>query len=258
MYTGNVPRNLLVNRNAPPFDNPELRRAMSLSIDHQTFIDILGEGKGDNGGVMQPPPSGLWGMPAEMLRTLPGYDPHVAKNRAEGRRIMEKLGYGPNKRLPVTVATRNLAPYRDPAVIMIDQLKEVYIDGELNPIDTTQWYPMLTRKDYKVAVNITETEVDDPDPVLHENYVCGAQRNYTGYCNPEVDKLVERQSTESDIEKRKRLVWEIERKLAEDDARPILFYLQNANCSRPQLKGLTTMANSIYNSWRFEDIWLDK
>jgi peptide/nickel transport system substrate-binding protein len=181
----------------------------------------------------------------------------VAKNRAEGRGIMEKLGYGPGKRLPITVSTRNLAPYRDPAVIMIDQLKEVYIDGELNPIDTTQWYPMLMRKDYKVALNVTETEVDDPDPVLHENYVCGAQRNYTGYCNPEVDKLVERQSTESDIEKRKRLVWEIERKLAEDDARPILFYLQNANCWRPQLKGLMTMANSIYNSWRFEDLWLD-
>ena len=30
---------------------------------------------------------------------------------------------------------------------------------------------------------------------------------------------------------RRRLVWEIERKPAEDDARPILFYLQNANCS---------------------------
>jgi len=146
MYTGNVPRNLLVNRNAPPFDKPDLRRAMSLSIDHQVFIDILGEGKGDIGGVMQPPPSGVWGMPSEMLRALPGYDPDVAKSRAEGRRLMEKLGYGPNKRLPVTVATRNLAPYRDPAVIMIDQLKQVYIDGELNPIDTTQWYPMLTAR----------------------------------------------------------------------------------------------------------------
>ena len=33
----------------------------------------------------------------------------------------------PNKRVSVTVATRNLAPYRDPAVIMIDQLKQVYI-----------------------------------------------------------------------------------------------------------------------------------
>ena len=37
----------------------------------------------------------------------------------------------------------------------------------------------------------------------------------------------------------------------------ILFYLQNANCWRPRLHGLTTMANSIYNSWRFEDLWLD-
>ena len=53
-------------------------------------------------------------------------------------------------------------------------------------------------------------------------------------------------------------MWEVERKLAEDDARPILFYLQNANCARPRLHGLTTMANSIYNSWRFEDLWLDK
>jgi len=256
--TGNVPRNLLVNQNVPPFDKPELRRAMSLSLDRQAFIDILGEGKGSPGGVMQPPPSGLWGMPADMLATLPGYDPDVAKNRTEARRIMEKLGYGPDKRLSVTVSTRNTAPYRDPAVILISQLKEIYIDAELNPIDTTQWYPMLLRKDYKIGVNITETAVDDPDPAFYENYVCGAQRNYTGYCNAEVDKLVDRQSAESDLEKRKRLVWEIERKLAADDARPILFYLQAANCWKSQIKGLIVMANSIYNGNRFEDVRLDK
>ena len=64
-------------------------------------------------------------MPRDMLRTLPGYDPDVAKNRAQARRIMEKLGYGPNKRLGVTVSTRNTAGYRDPAVIAIDQMKEI-------------------------------------------------------------------------------------------------------------------------------------
>jgi hypothetical protein len=31
----------------------------------------------------------------------------VAKNRAEARAIMEKLGYGANRRLAVTVSTRN-------------------------------------------------------------------------------------------------------------------------------------------------------
>src|SRR6202022_2416565 len=37
----NFPRTLLVNRNASPFDNPVLRRAMALSLDHQAFIDII-------------------------------------------------------------------------------------------------------------------------------------------------------------------------------------------------------------------------
>jgi peptide/nickel transport system substrate-binding protein len=258
LQIGNVPRNLLVNPSVPPFDNPELRHAITLTLDRQAFIDILGEGQGKVGGVLQPPPDGLWGLPPEMLKTLTGYDPDVAKNRAEARKIMEKLGYGPDKRLAVTVKTRNTAPYRDPAVILIDQLKQIYIDGELSPLDTTQWYPVLTRKDYKIAVNITETEADDPDVSFYENYVCGAVRNYTGYCNPKIDKLIGRQSAESDIEKRKRLVWEIERKLAEDDARPILFYLKGANCRKPEVKGLITMANSIYNGNRFEDLRFDR
>jgi len=41
VFPANLPRTLLVNRIIPPFDNPELRRAMALSLDHQAFIDIL-------------------------------------------------------------------------------------------------------------------------------------------------------------------------------------------------------------------------
>ena len=257
LVTPNVPRNLLVNRDVPPFDNLDLRRAMSLSLDRQAFIDILAEGQGDVGGIMQPAPSGLWGMPPDLLKTLPGYDPDVQKRRAQARTLMEKLGYGPDNRLAVTVSTRNLAPYRDPAVILIDQLKQIYIDGVLDPVDTTQWYPKLMRKDYTVGLNITETAVDDPDPAFYENYVCGAMRNYTGYCNAEVDKMVDAQSAMSDVEKRKRMVWAIEQKIADDDARPILFYNRVAVCWHPQVKGLTLMVNSIYNGQRFEDLRLD-
>jgi peptide/nickel transport system substrate-binding protein len=257
MFTGNVPRNVIVNRDAPPFDNPDVRRAMSLTLDHKAFIDIITEGQGDVGAVMQPPPDGLWGMPPELLKTLPGYDPDVEKSRAQARKIMEKLGYGPDKRLAVTVSTRNVAGYRDPAVILIDQLKEVYIDGVLDTVDTTQWYPKVMRKDYTVGLNITETAVDDPDPAFYENYVCGAMRNYTGYCNRELDKMVDGQSAMSDVAKRKQLVWAIEKKLADDDARPILFYPRAANCHYPKVKGLVTQVNSIYNGQRFEDLWLD-
>jgi peptide/nickel transport system substrate-binding protein len=100
----NVNRTLMVNRDKPPFDNPDLRRAMSLTLDRKAFIDIITEGQGDIGGTMLPAPEGVWGMPPDMLQTLPGYDPDVAKNRAEARKIMEKLGYGR--------ANGSLSPYR--------------------------------------------------------------------------------------------------------------------------------------------------
>jgi peptide/nickel transport system substrate-binding protein len=256
IFSANVGRNLLVNRDSRPFDNPELRRAMSLSLDRRSFIDIITAGEGEIGGAMQPAPSGLWGMPADMLNTLPGYDLDVQRNRAQARKIMEKLGYGPDKRLGITVSTRNTAGYRDPAVILMDQLKEIYFDAQLETLDTTQWYPKVMRKDYKVGLTVTETAVDDPDPVFYENYSCGAQRNYTGYCNPEVDKMIDRQSMQSSVERRKRIVWDIERKLAEDDARPTLFYPRAAHCWQPRLKGMTVMVNSVYNGNRFEDLWL--
>jgi peptide/nickel transport system substrate-binding protein len=138
----NLPRTLLINRSVPPFDNAELRRAMALTIDRRAFIDIITLGLGDIGGAMQPAPEGVWGMPPEMLRALPGYNPDVAKNRAEAKRIMERLGYGPDKRLKVKVSIRNIAPTRDPAIILIDHLKEIYIDaGRHNPMvpeDPTQ------------------------------------------------------------------------------------------------------------------------
>jgi len=254
---GSVSFNLIVNRDAPPFDNADLRRAMTLSLDRKAFIDILTEGQGTVGGVLQPPPAGSWGMPRDVLETLPGYDPDVQKNRKEARQIMQKLGYGPDKRFRVKVSARDIPPYRDPAVILIDQLKDVYIDGELETIDTTNWFPKIMRRDFTVGLNLTPGFVDDPDPTFYANYVCGAEANYNGYCNPEVDKLVDQQSAESDTQKRKNLVWEIERKMAEDGARPIIFYGRGATCWQPYVKGLTIAANSIFTGWRMEDVSLD-
>ena len=63
---------------------------------------------------------------------------------------------------------------------------------------------------------------------------------------------------EADQARRKQLVWEIERKLAEDGARPIIFYERAATCWQPYVKGLTMMVNSIFNGKRREDVWLDK
>jgi peptide/nickel transport system substrate-binding protein len=196
-------------------------------------------------------------MPTDLLRQLPGYDPDVQKNRAQARHIMEKLGYGPENRLKIKVSTRDLPGYRDPAVILIDQLKQVYTDGELETIDTTVYFPKILRKDYTVGLN-NSLSGPDPDPILDALYGCGSSLNWTRYCNPEVDKLIEQQSIEADPGRRKQLVWAIERKLAEDGARPIIFYNRRGTCWQPWVKGLTIMVDSLHNGNRMEDVWLDK
>src|SRR6266446_9158641 len=81
----------------------------------------------------------------------------------------------------------------------------------------------------------------DPDQTLYENFTCGAEGNYDHYCNPELDKMVEQQSMEFDQKKRKELVWAIERKLAEDAARPILQRDKTGTCWHPYVKGYTPM-----------------
>jgi peptide/nickel transport system substrate-binding protein len=162
----------------------------------------------------------------------------------------------PDKRLDIAVSTRNIPQYRDPAIILIDQLKQIYIDGNLEEIDTTQWYPRLARKEFVIGLNLAENGLDDPDQTFYENFTCGADRNYTSYCNRELEASFDRQSMEADPEKRKRLVWEIDRKLQEDGARPMIYHNRAATCWYPQVKGVTV--NGIYNGWRMEDVWLDK
>ena len=82
---------------------------------------------------------------------LVGYGPDPEKNVGEAKAIMQKLGYSEAKPLKIKIQTRNLPTYRDPAVIVFDQLKKIYIVGELDILDTPRWYAKLARKDYTIG-----------------------------------------------------------------------------------------------------------
>jgi peptide/nickel transport system substrate-binding protein len=256
--TMNVSTNLIINRDAPPFDNADLRRVLSLALDRKAFVDILNQGDAQLGGTMEPQTDGFWGLPPDMLAQVPGYGPDVNKNRDEARAIMKKLGYGPDKHLPLKISTRGISLYKDPAVIMAGQLKEVWIDADVEIVETAQWFVRVNKKAYSVGLNTTGNGVDDPDQNFYENFACKSERNYTGYCNPEIEKLFDVQSVESDIAKRKKIVWDIDRKLLEDGARPIIMWNRAATCLQPYVKGFVLQVNSVYNGFRFEDVWLDK
>ncbi len=140
---------------------------------------------------------------------------------------------------------------------MVSDLKQVGVEATLKQIDTAQWHPMVTRREFQIGANLTGLGVDDPDANFYENFSCGSPRNYGDYCNEEVGRLIEQQSQETDLPKRVALVAQIQKKLEEDAARPTMGWRTDRFAHYPSVKNL--ILNQVtYNCCRLQEVWLDK
>ena len=252
----NVNDNIVINHKRPPFNDPRVRRAISLAIDRNAFVKAVHQGGAMPGGAMAPKPYGVWGLSEKDLASLPGYgDP--AKNRAEARKLLVEAGFGPDRPLKVTMSTRAIPIYVDFASFVVDQLKRVGIEATLEQVETGVLHPKMTRREFELAANLTGIGPDDPDANFFENYRCGSPRNYSDYCNPEVDRLIDEQSATLDPAKRLRLVHDIDIRLQLEGARPMMGWRKFYFLHWPYVKNLVAH-QSLYNFGRMQEVWLDK
>jgi peptide/nickel transport system substrate-binding protein len=252
----NVGDNILVNFRRRLFQDARVRRAISLAVDRKGYVQAGRQGAAMPGGVMLPRPYGVWGLPEKEQAKMPGFgDP--ARNKAEAKGILSEAGYGPGKPLKLTVSTRAISYYVDIASFVIDQLRQVGIEATLEQVETGIWHAKLTRREYDVAVNNTGIGPDDPDANLFENFKCGSPRNYSEYCNPEVDRLIEEQSQTLDPAKRLKLVHDLDTRLQLEGARLLLGWSKEYYLMWPYVKNLVPH-QSVYNYGRMQEVWLDK
>ncbi|MBI4083972.1 MAG: ABC transporter substrate-binding protein [Candidatus Lambdaproteobacteria bacterium] len=248
--------NVLVNAKRPPFNDLRLRQAVNLAMDRNSVIRSVYQGGARPGSSLIPAPEGVWGLTPEQIQTLPGYgDP--AANKAESRRLLAEAGFGPENPLRVIVSTRGSDAYVQPAVWAVAELKAVGIVSEVKQIDPINWANLLSRRDYQLAINATAVAIDDPDAAFYENFSCGSIRNYSDYCNPELQQKFDEQSMQTDFATRHKLVQEIDVQLQRDVARPYLAYRVYFYAHFPYVKNWIPHV-STYNAWRMADVWLDK
>jgi len=252
----NVSENLLLNTRKPPFDNVKVRRALSFAIDRRTYTQTVHRGAAVIGASLAPKPWGVWGLLDRDLNQLPGYG-GAAAGRAQARKLLAEAGFGPSNPLKVELVTRAIAIYLDFAGFVVSDLKQVGVEATLKQIDTAQWHPMVTRREFQIGANLTGLGVDDPDANFYENFSCGSPRNYGDYCNEEVGRLIDQQSQEIDLPKRVALVAQIQKKLEEDAARPTMGWRTDRFAHYPYVKNL--ILNQVtYNCCRLQEVWLDK
>jgi len=139
----------------------------------------------------------------------------------------------------------------------VDQPKQVGIEVTVKQLDTAQWFPALARKEFLIGANFTAPGADDPDVMFYENFKCGTSRNYSDYWDERTDRLIDQQASELDRTKRLKLVWEIQKKLEPDVARPMLGWRKEYVVAWPHVKNLVSH-NSLYNWARMQEVWLNR
>jgi len=252
----NVNDNMLLNVTKPPFNNVKVRQAISMAIDRRAAVQAVHQGGAIVGASLAPKPYGVWGLLEKDLAQLPGYG-KSADEKARARKLLIEAGFGPANPLKVEMATRATAIYIDLAAFVISELRQVGVEATLKQIETAQWHPLATRKEYQAGPNLTGIGPDDPDANFYENYACGSPRNYTGYCDEQVMKMIDQQSQELDPKKRLQMVWNIQKKLEEDAARPMIDWRLDYYLQWQHVKNLIPH-QSIYNYGRMQEVWLDK
>jgi peptide/nickel transport system substrate-binding protein len=240
---------LLFNHTRPPFNDVRVRRALSVGMDRAGFVQAVLQGGGVPGSALAPPPIGRWG--------LSGKDLPRGNDKARARALLAEAGYGPGTPLKLDVITRNIAIYRDGAAFVMDGLRQLGVEGTLRLIETAQWYGVTTRREFQLASSIAGYGVDDPDSILSESFVCKSARNYQGYCNEEVDKLIAQQSQELDAGKRLALLVRIQKTMEADAARPVLSWRYDYFAHWPQVKNLVPH-HTPYSYGRMQEVWLDR
>ena len=233
-----------------------MRRAVNAALDRYAYVQGVRHKGAVVGAALMPRPAGAWGLLEKDLKTLAGYS-GPARDKAEARQLLAQAGYGPAKPLRVELVTRSIAIYLDLASFVADQLRQVGVEAIVKQIETAQYFPLLTRREYQIGANLTASGIDDPDGYFFENYKCGASRNYTDYCDESVDKMIDAQSAELDRARRLTLVWDIQRKLEADVARPMLGWRNEYFTQAAYVRNLRPH-NSLYNYARMQEVWLDK
>ncbi len=214
--------NLMLNREAPPFDNPDIRRALVLAHRPPGPSWRPLEGSGMVGGHLQP----VARRPMGHVGRGTGWHAGLRCQRREeprgGARADAQGGLRPGKPLPLKIFTRAVSLYRSPAAVLACQLQEIHIEPTLDVVETVALVHARCAATLRWPSRPPAMPSTIPTRSSTRPSPAGRSATTATTAIAEIERLFEAQSSELDVEKRRRLVWDIDAKLLADSARPPL------------------------------------
>ena len=192
--------NLIVVTDREPLNDKRVRQAMMYGMDRQGIIDAVLGGNGVLNSSPIPPTLGGYNPDVRQYE----YDVEKAKELlkeagwedTDGDGILEKDG----KPLKFTISAASFIK-PDTAVLAQQYWKALGMDADVNIIaDSSIFWDMRRNREHDLYVCITGI-VPDPRFIMEVAWVCGIANNWSNYCNPQYDELMQEALTETDPEK---------------------------------------------------------
>ncbi len=220
----------LNQKNYAPFKNKKVRQAFAHAVDKNALVQSVLLGVNDPAtGVV---PKGIFSYD-EAFQGLP-YDVNKAKQ------LLAEAGFADGKGLPpLTLSFREQQPdLRKTAEVVKEQLAQIGVNVNLNEME---WGTFLKANEaFETPFFHMRWSADyiDPQNFLSLMLTTTGAENYTGYSNPQYDKLCAQADAETDQAKRVALYRQAE-KIVIDDAPWIpLYYQRDLELMKPHVTGI--------------------
>jgi len=236
-----------MNVKNPPFaDNLALREAVNYGIDRQNICDVINEGVSVPATGFVPP--GIPGYEADMMEYT--YDPEEAKEK------LAEAGYPDGEGLdPIQFGINVGSGHEMIAEAMQADLKEIGIEIEIVPME---WGTALEAfKNGEISFFRLGWLADYPiqDNFLFPLFYSESADNYSGYSNPEVDKMLLEARKIADEEERQAKYREVEKTILKDSAFALVYFYGARRIVQPYVKGFYLSNMEEYD---LSKVWLEK
>ena len=175
------------------------------------------------------------------------YDP------AEAERLLDKAGYPRGKdgvRLHLTLKTSTDESVRLLGTVLADQWKRVGVALELRPLENATFQSDIGRGSFQLYT--LRWVGANNDPAIFD-YVFSSKRmppdgaNRGHYHNPAVDALLAQQAVEMDTGKRRAILSELQKTIAEDEPYINLWFYDNVCVHRDRITGIVIPPGGDYD-----------
>jgi peptide/nickel transport system substrate-binding protein len=238
----------------PPFNNPDLRRAVNLAIDRQELVTKAFEGAGVACALLDPKLVGDFALPLDEIQKLPGCRQPKDQDVAEAKRLVEK--HHPSG-VDIEAAVRSVGGYVDRAQLILSQLRKIGIRGTLKTYESAAGFAAYGRGDFTfITIQDRAMVTSDPADMFALIYTTGAGSNWGKWSDPKVDDLANRAIKETSRDKRKQLYWELQRHVLASPVSAVpVAWVEGFHFRDKRLRGYK-FATTVYDNNTFMKVWL--